>query len=103
MSWLPGTKYTSIPSETIWISSLSTRAPSRGTTSRYSYQKSQISPRSQRVLVSGVRMLRSHCTKRSSRPAGSFAFSPRWTSETKYVFVLSIYANMRTSMPTMAQ
>ena len=62
-----------------------------------------LSPSSHRALVSGLRMLRSHCTKRSSRAAGSQASSPRWTSATKYIFDLDIYAKIRTRIPTMAQ
>ena len=90
MSWFPGKKNTFTPASIRSVSAPNTRTYPFGTTSRYSYQKSQISPSRYSASVSAAGMLRRKETNRASRPAGSATWRPRWTSEAKYVRFLGI-------------
>ena len=89
MSWFPAQNQTSTPESISSISAATTLAPQRGTTSRYSNQKSQISPRRYRALALSRGIDRRKAVNRASLSAGSPIFSPRWTSEAKYTSLRS--------------
>ena len=82
--FFPGKKYTFTPASRRSVSAENTCTYPLGTTSRYSYQKSQMSPSIYKARVESLGIPRRKDTKRASRAAGSFTSSPRCTSETKY-------------------